>query len=188
MSYSKFFNIQKVKDSDRVCCKLQCDLAELSYNGNEGVLSKGDYFNVRTKEEQIEDLTKGLAEGRMDEELFNKRLESVNKIPDFVFAHVHAVIDGKYFPIGDILNRRDGSGKYMKLKVDQAVLVDSGDKVLFKKDGFINIASKSDEIKRIDYLLSESKMKQETYDTVRKSIDDTPDFVLFRCDGKGQVI
>lgn len=188
MSYSKLFNIQSVKSSDRVCGRITPDIVELSYNGSNAVLEKMDYINVRTTEEQIEDLKKQLELGNMDEELFESRLERLQKIPDFVFAHVHARVEGKYYPIGDICTRRDGSGKYLKVKCDQLVTVENGKKVKYTKDSFLNVQSKSQRKERFDYLLNSQKMKQETYDGLVSDLEKEPDFVLFRVDGKGEEI
>jgi len=48
------------------------------------VLKKGDYLNLETKDEQIKSVNKAKENGKLDEEMTNKILERLNKIPDFV--------------------------------------------------------------------------------------------------------
>lgn len=48
------------------------------------VLKKGDFLNLESKASQIASLTKAIEDGKLSQEVGEKMLANVEKIPDFV--------------------------------------------------------------------------------------------------------
>lgn len=59
----------------------QQDYIKMSYDIN---LKKGEYLQLKSKEQQLQDLDEGVNAGRLSEESADKIRERVQKIPDFV--------------------------------------------------------------------------------------------------------
>ena len=60
---------------------------------NEGfTVEKGDTMSLESKKSRLESLQKGIASGKLSEELAEKIEESINKMPDYVMFNIVKVI------------------------------------------------------------------------------------------------
>lgn len=190
MSFSNVFKISLTSDKvlEEVVGRVGSDVIDCSYNGDEVRLEKDDYITIRTKQEQLDALAEQFEKGKVSEENYNRRKESIKKTPDFVHAHAFFKVDGKYYPFGDILTRRDGSGRYLKLKLDEIIVRNNGRSVKFKKDACLNVSTRQQQIDSANYLLSNNRMSEETHEKVMSDINNTPEFIVAKVTGKGELV
>lgn len=78
-------SIAKTKDGKGQYLKVASDLTLK--------LKKGQYINMDSPKKQLEGVKKAFEEGKMSEETFEKAVERINKIPDWVLADVYVLVD-----------------------------------------------------------------------------------------------
>lgn len=83
----RIFNIVTKKDGD-FAVKVACDQIIAYRDGQKVKFSKGDWLNFETKEKSLEKLERNLKMGYIDDEEFERRVERLNKRPDFVHANI----------------------------------------------------------------------------------------------------
>jgi hypothetical protein len=98
----KIGSIQKTKDGRKTLVSTKFDLQNLKRYLETpealALLKSTDpkakkYFNMETKQEQIDSLNKAVAEGKLNEETAEKKLERLNNIPDYVMMDVSTLVD-----------------------------------------------------------------------------------------------
>lgn len=97
----KIGSIQKKKDGTKTFVATPFDLKNmkqlLENSEIRAIMASTDpktkkYFNVESKQEQITNLNAAVASGRLSEEIGDKILTNLNKIPDFVLADISVII------------------------------------------------------------------------------------------------
>lgn len=74
----------------------------------------------------------------------------------------------KRIKVGSLLKARDGKGVYFKASQDFVV----------KKDQFLNVATKKEQLASLEDAVKEGKIKAENAEKVRERIETIPDFVF----------
>lgn len=130
--------------------------------------------------------------------MFVNKLDEEMKTGDAKFAEYEIVATQK---IGDgvkpkykrvkafnVVTRKDGAGKYLKVACDRIEAVNNGEKILFEKGDILNLQTKEDMLERSAYLFETGVIDEALYQERVERAEKMPDYVVANIYGKGKVL
>lgn len=88
----------------------------------------------------------------------------------------------------NLVERKEGGGKYLKVCADRLEVLNDGKKIVFEKGDILNLESKEKRLEDLAYYLENGYITEDVYEERVAKVEKTPDFVLANVVGKGKVL